>query len=139
MKKQKNEDDAVKEGLGKENAELKSENSRFGKENAQLLTENQLLNEKVSTLSSANEADKNTIKLMDEEINQLKTNVFEAESFIFEQHNLGFEKALQQAKHFYKIPIDEGNFDVKKDFYNGELVHVNEIPDNDAEDVNIEN
>ena len=139
MKKQKNEEEVAKEGLGKEIAELKSENLRSGKENAQLLKENQLLSEKVSTLPFANESDKNTIKLMDEEINQLRTNVFEAESFIFEHHTLGFEKALQQAKYFYKIPIDEGNFDVKKNFYKGELVPANEIPDNDAEDINIEN
>jgi len=65
--------------------------------------------------------------------------VFEAKSFIFEQHKLGFDKTLQQVKHFYKIPIDEGIFDVKKDFYNGELIHVNEIPEEDSEDVNVVN
>ena len=118
---------------------MKNENLKSSEENVQLCKENQLLNEKVSTLSSANDSDKNTIKLMDVEINQLRTNVYEAESFIFEQHKLGFEKALQQAKYFYNIPIDEGNFDVKKDFYNGELVPANEIPDNDVEDINIEN
>ena len=74
---------------------------------------------------------------MEEEIKQLKVDVFEAESFILEQHKLGFDKALQQAKYFYKIPIDEGNFDVKKDFYNGELISVNEIPEEDAEDINV--
>ena len=77
------------------------------------------------------------MKVMEEEIKQLKVDVFEAESFILEQHKLGFDKALQQAKYFYKIPIDEGNFDVKKDFYNGELISVNEIPEEDAEDINV--
>ena len=139
IKKQKKEREVEIEGLGKKISYLKNENLKSSEENVRLCKENQILNEKVSALSSANDSDKNTIKVMDEEINQLRTNVFEAESFIFEQHKLGFEKALQQAKYFYKIPIDEGNFDVKKDFYNGELVHVNEIPDNDAEDVNIEN
>jgi len=139
MKKQKKEQEVEIEGLGKEIFDLKNENLKSSKENAQLCEENQLLNEKVSVLSSANDSDKNTIKLMDVEINQLRTNVFEVESFIFEQHKLGFEKALQQAKYFYKIPIDEANFDVKKDFYNGELVPANEITDNDAEDINIEN
>ena len=118
---------------------MENENLKSVQENVRLCKENLGLNEKVSALSSANDSDKNTIKAMDEEIHQLRTNVFEAESFIFEQHKLGFEKALQQAKYFYKIPIDEGNFDVKKDFYNGELIPVNEIPDNDAEDINIEN
>ena len=94
----------------------------------QLQTENQHLKEKMLELSSAKEIDNNTIKLMEKEINQLKASVFEAESFVTEQHKLGFDKALQQAKHFYKIPVDEGNFDVKKDFYNGELVPINEIP-----------
>ncbi|XP_068501109.1 uncharacterized protein [Phaseolus vulgaris] len=138
MKKQKNEQEVEKEDLGKEISELKSKNLRSDKENARLLKENQLLHEKVSEISSADESAKNTIKLMDEEISQLKVNVFEAESFIFEQHKLGFDKALQQAKYFYKIRIDEGNFDVKKDVYNGELVPANEIPDNDAEEINIE-
>jgi len=102
-----------------------------------LRNENHLLNEKILELSSAKESNISTIKVMEEEIDQLKVNFFEAESFILEQHKLGFDKALQQTKHFYKIPIDEGNFDVKKDFYNGELIHVNEIPGEDAEDVNV--
>ena len=116
MKKQKNEEEAVKEGLGKEIAELKSENSRFGKENAQLLKENQLLSEKVSALSSANEVDKNTIKLMDEEINQLKTNVFEAESFIFEQHNLGFEKAFNKLNIFIRFLLMKATLMLRRIF-----------------------
>ena len=139
IKKQKKEREIEIEGLGKKISDLENENLKSVEENVRLCKENQGLNEKVSALSSANDSDKNTIKAMDEEIHQLRTNVFEAESFIFEQHKLGFEKALQQAKYFYKIPIDEGNFDVKKDFYNGELIPVNEIPDNDAEDINIEN
>jgi len=76
---------------------------------------------------------------MEKEINQLKANVFEDESFVIEQHKLGFDKALQQAIYFYKIPVDEGNFDVKKDFYNGELIPINEISDEDATDINIMN
>ena len=138
MKKQKGEQEVAKEEFKKENVELKNENLKSNEENAQLRKENQLLNEKVLALSSTNEADKKAIKEMDEEISQLRTNVFEAESATFEQHQLGFEKALQQAKYFYNIPLDEGNFDVKKDFYKGELVPANEIPDTDAEDVNIE-
>ena len=76
---------------------------------------------------------------MKKEIEQLKVNVFEAEKFILEQHKLGFDKALLQAKYFYKILIDEGNFVLKKDFYNGELISVSEIPEEDAEDVNVVN
>ena len=106
-------------------------------EKTQLQNESQLLKEKLLELSTAKETDKSTIKLMEKEINQLKVSVFEAESFILEQHQLGFEKALQQAKYFYKIPIDEGNFDVKKEFYNGELIPVNKIPEENGEDVNV--
>jgi len=89
--------------------------------------------------SSAKEIDNNTIKLMEKEIGQLKTSVAEAESFVMEQHKLGFDKALQQAKYFYKIPIDDENFDMKKDFYKGELVPINEILEekDDAADINI--
>jgi len=62
---------------------------------------------------------------LQKEISQLKLNVSEAEGFVIDQHKLRFEKALQQAKYFYKIPLDEGNFDVGKDFYNGELIPIN--------------
>jgi len=83
-------------------------------------------------LSTTKENDNNTIQLMEKEINQMKANLSEDESFVIEQHKLGLDKALQQAKYFYKIPVDEGNFDVKKDFYNGELIPINEILDEDA-------
>jgi len=58
---------------------------------------------------------------------------------MIDQHKLSFNKALQQAKYFCKIPLDEGNFDVDKNFYNGALVPINEIPDEDATEVNTEN
>jgi len=47
----------------------------------------------------------------------LKLNVSEAEGFVIDQHKLGFDKTLQQAKYFYRIPLDVGNFDLGKDFY----------------------
>jgi len=117
---------------------LNTERLKSDEEKTQLQTENQHLKEKMLELSSAKEIDNNTIKLMEKEINQLKASVFKAESFVIKQHKLGFDKSLQQAKHFYKIPVDEGNFDVK-DFYNGELVPINEIPEEDATDINIMN
>jgi len=67
-------------------------------------------------LSTRKEIDHNTIQLMKKEINQLKANLSKAQSLVIEQHKLGFDKALQQGKYFYKIHVDEGNFDVKKDF-----------------------
>jgi len=47
-------------------------------------------------------------------------------------------KLCNKRSIFYKIPIDEGNFDVKKDFYNGELMSINEIPEDDTKDVDAE-
>jgi len=38
---------------------------------------------------------------------------------VMEEHELGFKKALQQAAFFYNAPLDEGKFDVDKDFYEG--------------------
>jgi len=132
--------ESEKESLKSKITELNSERLKSDEERKQLLTENQQLNEKMLELSSAKEIDNNAIKLMEKEIDKLKTSVFEVKSFVIEQHKLGFDKALQQAKYFYKIPIDEGNFDMKKDFYNGELVPISEIPEvEDAVDINIMN
>lgn len=41
---------------------------------------------------------------------------------------MGFTKALQHAKYLYKISFDEGNFDIRKDFYKENLVRIEEIP-----------
>lgn len=105
-----------KENLENKINELNVERLNNDEEKAQLCKENQLLKEKMLELSTTKETDKSTIQRMEKEIDRLKVNVFEAESFIIEQHQLGFDKALQQAKYFYKIPIDEGNFDVEKMF-----------------------
>lgn len=45
-----------------------------------------------------------------------------------EQHQLGFKKALKQVAYFYKTPLDEGKFDVGKDFYQGKLILVTYFP-----------
>jgi len=82
---------------------------KIGEEIAQHRNENQLLDERVSELSSTKDSNTNTMKVMEDEIEQLKVDFFEAQNFILEQHKLGFVKALEQAKYFYKIPIDEGN------------------------------
>ena len=139
MNMQKNQHEIEKENLVKHISKLKAENLKIDKDNIRLRSENQLLDEKILELSSVKESNTSTITVMKKEIEQLKVNVFEAESFILEQHKLGFDKALLKAKYFYKIPIDEGNFDVKKDFYNGEFIPVSEIPEEDAEDVNVVN
>jgi len=124
-----------KENLEKKVSDLEAASSKIGEEINDLRNNNQLLEKKVSELSSVKDCDTNTIKGMEDEIEQLKVDVFEAQNFILAQHKLGFAKALAQAKYFYKIPIDEGNFDVMKDFYNGNLVPVNEIPEDEADDI----
>ena len=82
----------------------------------------------LTDLSVAKHADVEMINQLEHKINKLEKDLAEAENFVVDQHRLGFSKALQQAKYFYKIPLDEGNFDVGKDFYNGELIPVNDIP-----------
>ena len=135
---QKKQQEVETESLEKQISDLRVANLKAGEEITQLRNENQLLDGRVLELSSVKESNTNTIKAMEENIEQLKVDVFEAQNFILEQHKLGFAKALEQAKYFYKIPIDEGNFDVEKDFYNGELMPVNEIPEDDTEDVDAE-
>jgi len=134
--------ESKKENLKSKITELNSERLKSDEERKQLQIDNNQLKEKMLELSNGKEIDNNTIKLMEKEIGQLKTSVAEVESFVIEQHKLGFDKALQQAKYFYKIPIDERNFDMKKDFYKGELVTINEIleeEDDDATNINIMN
>ncbi|QCE01998.1 hypothetical protein DEO72_LG8g9 [Vigna unguiculata] len=67
-----------------------------------------------------------------EERDELVKELEDAQRFVFEQHQLGFQKALNQAKFFYDIPLNEGNFDVGKDFYKGKLIPIAEIVDDDA-------
>jgi len=113
MSLQKKQQKVETESLEKQISDLKAVSLKTGEEITQLRNENQLLDERVSELSSVKDSNTNTIKAMEDEIEQLKVDVFEAQNFILEQHKLGFAKALEQAKYFYKIPIDEGNFDVK--------------------------
>ena len=70
------------------------ERLKSDEEKAQFQNESQLLKEKLLELSIAKEIDNNTIKLMEKEINQLNVSLFEAESFVIEQHKLCFNKAL---------------------------------------------
>ncbi|KAK7382244.1 hypothetical protein VNO80_01034 [Phaseolus coccineus] len=63
--------------------------------------------------------------------------VEEAQQYVLEQHKLSFTKSLQQAEYFYKIRINDGNFDVMKDFYKGKLILVRDIPDDDEDNKNI--
>jgi len=107
---------------------LKNKVTHLSAQRMTLDTENQQLKENLVDFSAGKKIDFENILRLETEINELKSRVNQAESFVVQQHKLGFEKALQQAKYFYKIPLDAGNFDVDKDFYKGELVPVGEIP-----------
>ncbi|BAU02012.1 uncharacterized protein HKW66_Vig0116760 [Vigna angularis] len=70
------------------------------------------------TKKNTNLVEQNTILAIDlEDIVQV----------VIEQYEVGFKKALAQAAHFYNIPLDEGNFDVMKDFYHGKLMFLFEM------------
>ncbi len=111
-----------------EKEKLKSENVKLSAQTLALNSENQELKGDVAKLTAAKKIDAEGISQLEAEVNKLKLRVGEAESFVIQQHQLGFEKALQQAEYFYKIPLDAGNFDVGKDFYKGELIPVSDIP-----------
>jgi len=51
-----------------------------------------------------------------------------AEDSVIEEHENGFKKALQQAAFFCHVPLDEGKFDVDKDFHEGQLMPIDQIP-----------
>lgn len=55
--------------------------------------------------------------------------LFVLQSYVLEQHDFRFQKTLKQAAFFYQIPIGEGNFDPRKDFYKGELIPIKDISD----------
>jgi len=63
----------------------------------------------------------------EEKIEKLLKEVEVSEDSVIEEHENGFKKALQQAAFFYHIPLDEGKFDVDKDFYEGQLVPIDQI------------
>jgi len=64
----------------------------------------------------------------EENIEKLLKDLEIAENNVIDQHELSFQKALDQAAYFYKIPLDEGKFDIDKDFHEGKLLPIDEIP-----------
>lgn len=63
---------------------------------------------------------------------QLEKEVDELQDYVIEQ--LGFDLVVQLTTFFYKIPTDEGNFDPYKAFHNGELLSLEDIPDEAKEE-----
>lgn len=103
-----------KENLENKINELNVERLKNDEEKAQLCKENQLLKEKMLELSTTKETDKSTIQRMEKEIDRLKVNVFEAESFIMEQHQLGFDKALSKPNIFIRSLLMKATLMLKR-------------------------
>ena len=64
----------------------------------------------------------------EEKIDKLLKELEVAEDSVIEEHELDFKKALQQAAFFYNVSLDERKFDVDKDFYEGQLMPIDQIP-----------
>jgi len=64
----------------------------------------------------------------EERVEKLLKELEVAEDSVMEEHEADFKKALQQAAFFYNIPLDEGKFDVDKDFHEGQLMPIDQIP-----------
>jgi len=79
------------------------------------------LKESISDMALTNHRSK-------EKIYKLLKKLEVAEDSVIEEHELDFKKALQQAAFFYNVPLDEGKFDVDKDFYEGQLMPIDQIP-----------
>jgi len=63
----------------------------------------------------------------EEKVEKLLKDLEIAENNVIEQHELNFQKALDQATSFYNIPLDKGKFVVDKDFYEGKLLPIDQI------------
>lgn len=59
--------------------------------------------------------------------------IAEMKKAVYEEHSLGFEKALRQIPYLLNVSIDGVGFDVKKDIYQGKLVPLKNIPDEEFE------
>ena len=113
---------------------LKDEITELTAHKLSLDEEIQRLKGNFADLSAAKKAEADNNLRLESVINQLNSRVTRAEGYFVQQHKLGFEKPLQQAEYFYKIPLDAGNFDMGKDFYNDELMPISEIPYDEDED-----
>lgn len=54
---------------------------------------------------------------------------------IVHKHKVDFNKAFNQVVFFYHIPLDEGHFNVMKDFNNSELMNIQEMPSDEEASV----
>jgi len=90
----------------------------------ELRDEVKVLEEKISSLKDGREEDGRRISGLEAELGKLQ-------DYVIEQHDMGFELAVNQTTFFYGVPIDEGKFDNRKAFYKGELLPLADIPEDD--------
>ena len=64
----------------------------------------------------------------EEKVEKLLKALEVAEDSVMEEHESGFKKALCQAAFFYNVSLDEGKFNVDKDFHEGQLMPLDQIP-----------
>jgi len=83
-----------------------------------------VLEEKVSSLRVGREEDGLRIAGLEAELGKLQNHVIE-------QHDMGFELAVNHKAFFYRIPTNEGKFDNRKAFYKGELLPLADILEDD--------
>jgi len=84
------------------------------------------LEEEVASLKACGDEDRRRVAKLEQQLGKLQDHVIE-------QHNKGFDLAVQQVAFFYKIPTDEGKFDNQKAFFKGELLPLAEIPNSSEE------
>ncbi|KOM55239.1 hypothetical protein LR48_Vigan10g113100 [Vigna angularis] len=54
----------------------------------------------------------------------LVTQLEEVHSEVFNEYQAEFDKTFRQITFFYKIPLDESNFNIFRDIYRGDLVNI---------------
>lgn len=80
----------------------------------------------MASLKACGDEDRRRVAKLEQQLGELQDHVIE-------QHNKGFDLAVQQVAFFYKIPTDEGKFDSQKAFFKGELLPLAEIPNSSEE------
>ncbi|KAK7333817.1 hypothetical protein VNO80_30596 [Phaseolus coccineus] len=64
---------------------------------------------------------------------KVKKTLQEFQMYLLVHYEKGFNKVIWQVTYFVNIPMDEGKFDVGKDFYHEELTAFEDIVDEDDE------
>jgi len=94
--------------------------------------ENEELKQNLTDLTVHSHSEQEKIEQLQAFLRKEGEDLRRTQDFVLHQHELGFNKALDQAAYLYNIPLNEWKFDVNKDFYKGELMLVIDILDDDG-------